>query len=115
MRVKGMPVKKYKVRYVVFKTEGFSSEDYGKLIKLLKDSCEKYQPGFRFKIVREYGGIVIVRCPHKVIPALKLLFSNVVNSQLPLKAKIIGISGTLKKSIRKFCDEGFQWGKDYKA
>ncbi|MGC8831964.1 MAG: hypothetical protein ACP5PQ_05235 [Thermoproteota archaeon] len=96
-----MPVKKYRVRYVVFKTDGFSPEDYLRLFKLVKDTCEKHQPGFRFKIVREEKNMVVARCPHNAVPVLKRLFENPDNAQLP-KARIIGVSGTLKKAVSKF-------------
>jgi hypothetical protein len=79
-----MPVKKYRVRYVVFKTDGFSPEDYLRLFKLVKDTCEKHQPGFRFKIVREEKNMIVARCPHNAVP------------------RIIGVSGTLKKAVSKF-------------
>jgi RNase P/RNase MRP subunit POP5 len=97
-----MPVKKYRVRYVVFKTEGFSPEDYQSLVKLLKDACERHQPGFHLKIVRKEKDTIIVRCPHNAIPTLKHLFGNTDSAQPPLKARIIGVSGTLKKAVSKF-------------
>ncbi|MBO3799536.1 MAG: hypothetical protein FGF52_00535 [Candidatus Brockarchaeota archaeon] len=91
-----MPVKEYKTRYVVFKVKNREE-----LIKTLKDA-HSINPSFRFKIVREYNGIIIVKCPHKAVPALRLLFENPNNTQVP-KAIIIGVSGTMKKAIRKFC------------
>lgn len=96
-----MPVKKYRVRYVVFKIDGFSPEDYRSLVKLLKDTCEKHQPSFRFKIIREEKDMVVARCPHNAVPALRSLLENPGDAQLP-EARIIGVSGTLKKAVSKF-------------
>ncbi|MEM2584668.1 MAG: hypothetical protein QXP99_04005, partial [Thermoproteota archaeon] len=85
-----MPVKEYKTRYVVFKVK--NRED---LIKTLKDA-HSIQPSFRFKIVREYNGIIVVKCPHKAVPLLREIVNGLVKNLPASGLRIIGVSGTLR-------------------
>ncbi|MEM3712043.1 MAG: hypothetical protein QXR97_00665 [Thermoproteota archaeon] len=103
-----MPVKEYKTRYVVFE-----SKDYDKLINILKEACS-IQKTFFFKIVRKYDEVTVVKCPHKMVPVLKAKISS-LESQSPLGLRIIGVSGTLRKAINKFCIRRIQQDEDCKA
>jgi len=93
-----MPVKEYRTRYVVFEVE-----DCRKLTSILNEVCNS-QPGFFYKIVRRYDNTVIVKCPHKAVPIIKARVNELVSSQPSLGLKIIGVSGTLRKAVRKFCN-----------
>lgn len=105
-----MPVKEYRVRYIVLKMENVPPEDYRRLVELLKDECEKHQPGFRFKVIRERRGILVVKCPHKAVPSVRSLLSRLATAKPSSSIKIIGVSGTMKKAIRKFCWDGDSLG-----
>ncbi|MDW8033362.1 MAG: hypothetical protein RMI79_00195 [Nitrososphaerota archaeon] len=94
MVIEEMPVKEYKTRYVVFEVR-----DYNGLINILRESC-KEQKGFFFKIIRNYNGIIIVKCPHKMVPILK---ARVNSPETQLSLRIVGVSGTLRKAVSKFC------------
>jgi RNase P/RNase MRP subunit POP5 len=104
-----MPVKEYKTRYVVFEVKNREE-----LIKTLKNA-QNLQSGFRFKIVREYNGLVVVKCPHKAVPILREIVDSLVKTQLTPGLRIIGVSGTLRKAFNKFCITRIPQGKDYKA
>ncbi|NHV99522.1 MAG: hypothetical protein HA496_07730 [Thaumarchaeota archaeon] len=97
-----MPVKGYRVRYVVLKTGGTPPEENRRLIELLKEECEKHQPGFRFKAIHK-GDEIIIRCPHKAVPSVRALLNKLNTSQPPYRVEIIGVSGTLRKAFSKFC------------
>lgn len=98
-----MPVKEYKTRYIVFEVN-----DYCKLNNILREACS-VQTGFFFKMVRKYNGVIIVKCPHKMVPIIKAKVSE-IESQFSPGLRIIGVSGTLKKAISKFCT-----GKVYRS
>ncbi|MCX8183817.1 MAG: Rpp14/Pop5 family protein [Crenarchaeota archaeon] len=100
-----MPVKKYRVRYLVVKTGNVPLEERRKLVELLKNECEKHQPGFRFKVVRETSGILVAKCAHKAVPSVRSLLSRLAADQPSFTFQLIGVSGTLKKAIRKFCHD----------
>ncbi|MBO3798129.1 MAG: hypothetical protein QXU11_09190 [Thermoproteota archaeon] len=100
-----MPVKQYRVRYLVLKMENVPIEERRRLVELLKNECEKHQPGFRFKVVRETRGILIAKCPHKAVPSMRSLLNRLAADQPFSSVQIIGVSGTLKKAIRKFCHD----------
>ncbi len=113
-----MPVRRYRVRYVVLKMESIPLENYKRLIELMGEECEKHQPGFRFKAVYKSKGIIVFKCPHKAVPFLRILINRLSNTQPFLGVEIIGVSGTLRKSFSKFClkkDSSIEQGKDYKA
>lgn len=101
-----MPVKEYRVRYVVLKMENVPPEDYKMLIELLKNECEKHQPGFRFKVIREKRGVLVVKCPHKAVPSVRNLLNRLAAAKPSSSIKIIGVSGTVKKAFSKFCRDG---------
>lgn len=98
-----MPVKEYRVRYLVVKTGNVPAEDRRRLVELLRNECEKHQPGFRFKVVRETGGILVAKCPHKAVPSVRSLLNRLAADQPSYSVQLIGVSGTLKKAICKFC------------
>ncbi|MEM2929476.1 MAG: hypothetical protein QW797_01215 [Thermoproteota archaeon] len=98
-----MPVKQYRVRYVVLKMENVPAEDRRRLVELLKNECRKHQLGFRFKVVRETGGILVAKCPHKAVPSVRGLLSRLAADQPSYSVKLIGVSGTLRKAYSKFC------------
>ena len=98
-----MPVKGYRVRYVVLKMGSIPPEENRRLIELLKDECEKHQPGFRFKAIRRGDEIIVVRCPHKAVPSVRALLNRLSTAQPPYRVEIIGVSGTLRKAFSKFC------------
>lgn len=97
-----MPVKGYRVRYVVLKIGNVPLEDRKRLVELLKNVCEKHQPSFRFKVVRGSEEILIVKCPHKAVPSVRILLERLVATQLSQRVEIIGVSGTLRKAFSKF-------------
>jgi len=98
-----MPVKEYRVRYVVLKMENVPPEDYKMLVELLKNECGKHQPSFRFKVIREKRGVLVIKCPHKAVPSVRSLLNRLAAAKPSSSIKIIGVSGTVKKAIRKFC------------
>ncbi|MEM1557062.1 MAG: hypothetical protein QXT26_00205 [Thermoproteota archaeon] len=104
-----MPVKEYKTRYVVFETN-----DYEALIKTLRNA-QNMQPSFSFKIVRNYNKVIVVKCPHKAVPILRMTLESLTRNHPLLRLKIRGVSGTLRKAVSKFCTPEIRQGKDYKA
>jgi RNase P/RNase MRP subunit POP5 len=103
--VKGnMPVKKYKTRYIVIEIKGPPYESHEKLNNIMRN-IRGEEPDFHFKIVREYDGVIIVKCPHKAVPIFRTALKNLVNTQ---GIKILGISGTLRKAVKKFVKGGLE-------
>jgi len=92
-----MPVRKYKTRYVVFEVS-----DYEALKGVLNNVCNTH-PDFRLRVVREYNGVVVVKCPHKAVPILRVYMEDLAKAKSGPGIKIIGVSGTLRKAVSKFC------------
>ncbi|MBO3842064.1 MAG: hypothetical protein FGF48_06570 [Candidatus Brockarchaeota archaeon] len=98
-----MPVKEYRVRYVVVKTGNTPPEERRRLVEILRNECEKHQSGLRFKVVREKGDILVAKCSHKAVPPIRSLLTRLAANPAFSGVQLIGVSGTLKKAVSKFC------------